>query len=105
MRLAMTDQAAAPPPSPLAAAPARSAVSRVGAMLVVLITIALAWGAVQGSSLSRTPFLSKGEPREAIVVQDLLRHGNWILPRRNAVQLPKKPPLFYWLAALVARAR
>lgn len=74
-------------------------------MLATLITVGLAWGAVQGSSLSLTPFLSKGEPREAIVVQDLLRQGNWILPRRNAVQLPRKPPLFYWLAALVARAR
>jgi 4-amino-4-deoxy-L-arabinose transferase-like glycosyltransferase len=104
-RQAMSDDAAAPTPSPLAVAPVRSPVSRVGAMLIALFTVALAWGAVQGSGLSLTPFLSKGEPREAIVVQDLLRQGNWILPRRNAVQLPKKPPLFYWLAALVARAR
>jgi len=38
-------------------------------------------------------------------VQDLVRHGNWILPRRNGVQLPRKPPLFYWLAAGAARVR
>ena len=66
---------------------------------------AAAWAGLQLYGLARTPFYTKGEPREAIVVQDLVRHGNWILPRRNAVQLPRKPPLFYWLAGAVAKVR
>jgi 4-amino-4-deoxy-L-arabinose transferase-like glycosyltransferase len=52
-----------------------------------------------------TPFHTRGEPREAVVVQDLVARGDWILPRRNATVLPRKPPLFYWLGGAVARAR
>ncbi len=99
----MSEEPAAPATiaPPMLLAPAR----RVGATLAVLVIVAAAWAAVQGSALSRTPFHTKGEPREAIVVQDVVRHGNWILPKRNGVELPRKPPLFYWLAGIVAHAR
>jgi 4-amino-4-deoxy-L-arabinose transferase-like glycosyltransferase len=76
---------------------------RVAAMLTVLAVVGAAWALLQLYGLSLTPFHTKGEPREAIVVQDLVRHGNWILPRRNGGQLPRKPPLFYWLAGVAAQ--
>lgn len=94
----MSDEAAAATPT----APAPS--GRAAPMLFALVAVALAWAVVQVYGLSLTPFHTRGEAREAILVQELVRHGDWILPRRNGVQLPQKPPLFYWLAALTARA-
>src|SRR6185369_1424300 len=78
---------------------------RTLSILVAGVVVAAAWAVLQLYALGATPFHTRGEPREAVVVQDLVRHGNWILPRRNGVQLPRKPPLFYWLAAGAARVR
>lgn len=47
------------------------------------------------------PIWHHGEAREALVVQGLLQHQQWILPLRNG-DLPSKPPLFHWIAALLA---
>ena len=74
-------------------------------VLVVAVLIAAAWAGLQLYGLDSTPFHTNGEPREAVVVQDLVRQGNWILPRRNGVELPRKPPLFYWLGAAAAHVR
>jgi 4-amino-4-deoxy-L-arabinose transferase-like glycosyltransferase len=49
------------------------------------------------------PFYSHGEPREAVVIQEIVHSGEWILPRRNGIELPAKPPLFHWLGAIVSR--
>lgn len=73
-------------------------------MLLALVVVAATWGALQLWGLGRTPFHTRGEPREAVVVQDLVAHQNWILPRRNGTQLPRKPPLFYWLGGAAAGA-
>lgn len=51
----------------------------------------------------RTPFFTKGEPREALVVRQMLEHGAWVLPSRpsaTGLTIASKPPLFHWLAAL-----
>jgi 4-amino-4-deoxy-L-arabinose transferase-like glycosyltransferase len=50
------------------------------------------------------PFYTKGEPREAVVSQRMLAHGELILPRRSDTEIARKPPLFHWLAASVAAA-
>ncbi|RMF21103.1 MAG: phospholipid carrier-dependent glycosyltransferase [Deltaproteobacteria bacterium] len=55
-------------------------------------------------SISGTPFYTKGEPREAIVVQAIIDTGEFILPLRNGNEIPSKPPLFHWLGALVSAA-
>jgi 4-amino-4-deoxy-L-arabinose transferase-like glycosyltransferase len=47
-------------------------------------------------------FTTKGEAREALVVQDMLEQGNYILPLRNGVEIPSKPPLFHWIGAGVS---
>jgi hypothetical protein len=79
--------------------------ARVPGTLLALLVMGLAWAVLQLWGLGLTPFHTRGEPREAVVVQDLVAHNRWILPRRNAVELPRKPPLFYWLAGAAAGAR
>jgi 4-amino-4-deoxy-L-arabinose transferase-like glycosyltransferase len=51
----------------------------------------------------RNPFYTRGEPREALVVQTIVRDGTIILPMRNGDELPSKPPLFHWLGALASQ--
>jgi len=52
---------------------------------------------------SRT-FSTKGEAREAVVVQSMWQSGNYILPLRNAEEIPSKPPMFHWLAVMTSKA-
>jgi 4-amino-4-deoxy-L-arabinose transferase-like glycosyltransferase len=50
--------------------------------------------------LGRLPFFDKGEPREALAVQDIVQRGEWLFPLKRATAIPSKPPLFHWSAAL-----
>jgi 4-amino-4-deoxy-L-arabinose transferase-like glycosyltransferase len=76
----------------------------------VLVTAAYAlvvvgvWIALQLWGLGTVPFHTKGEPREGLVVWEMTHGGGWMLPRRNGVELPSKPPLFHWLAAATSLA-
>lgn len=76
-----------------------TASAAAGALLV-----AVAWAVLQLWGLEQTPFHTKGEPREALVVVEMLRTNEWVLPRRNGVELPSKPPCFHWLGALASLA-
>ena len=49
--------------------------------------------------LGATPFYNKGEPREAMAVQDIVLRGEWLVPLKRATDVPSKPPLFHWSAA------
>ena len=49
--------------------------------------------------LGVAPFFDKGEPREAMAVQDIVRRGEWLVPLKRATDVPSKPPLFHWSAA------
>ncbi|HSP96050.1 MAG TPA: glycosyltransferase family 39 protein [Candidatus Dormibacteraeota bacterium] len=82
----------------------QTASARWPGTLLALVVVALGWALLQLWGLGNTPFHTRGEPREAVVVQDLVAHDHWILPRRNGVELPRKPPLFYWLAGAASRA-
>ena len=80
--------------SPLFDAVARPAlalpiITAVGALLYLL-------------NLGGYPFYTKGEPREAVTVFDIVHGGGVILPRRAGVEVPSKPLLMHWLAALVS---
>ncbi|MBX3027732.1 glycosyltransferase family 39 protein [bacterium] len=79
-------------------------IARWPATLLALLVVGAAWATLQLWGLGDTPFHTRGEPREAVVVQDLVAHDRWILPRRNGVDLPRKPPLFYWLGGATSRA-
>ncbi|MBM4260957.1 MAG: glycosyltransferase family 39 protein [Deltaproteobacteria bacterium] len=52
--------------------------------------------------LASTPFFDKGEPREAMAVQDIMNRGEWLVPLKRATDVPSKPPLFHWSAAAVS---
>jgi 4-amino-4-deoxy-L-arabinose transferase-like glycosyltransferase len=45
------------------------------------------------------PFYTRGEPREGLVVREMLRSGDWLVPARPGGDLARKPPLYYWTAA------
>jgi 4-amino-4-deoxy-L-arabinose transferase-like glycosyltransferase len=54
--------------------------------------------------LGAAPFYDKGEPREAMAVQDIVRRGEWLVPLKRATDVPSKPPLFHWTAAAAFHA-
>lgn len=51
--------------------------------------------------LAQSDLYNKGEPREGLVVQDMVHSGRWLLPLRNN-ELPSKPPMFHWIASAVS---
>jgi 4-amino-4-deoxy-L-arabinose transferase-like glycosyltransferase len=67
---------------------------------VILLT--LLCGALYFPYLGSRPFFDKGEPREAMAVQDIVQRGEWLVPLKRATDIPSKPPLFHWSAALTA---
>jgi len=50
------------------------------------------------------PFYTRGEPREGLVVREMLRSGAWLVPARPAGEPARKPPLYYWAAAAALTA-
>ncbi len=59
---------------------------------------------VGGVGLADVPFYTRGEPREAVVVQEMARGGGFVLPLRNGDDVPAKPPVFHWLGLAASRA-
>ena len=53
--------------------------------------------------LGDAPFYSRGESREGLVVWEMFKTGNWILPMINGEYIPFKPPLFHWVGALISK--
>jgi 4-amino-4-deoxy-L-arabinose transferase-like glycosyltransferase len=53
-------------------------------------------------NLGGYPLYTKGEPREAVTVFDIVHGGGVILPQRAGIEIPSKPLLMHWLAALVS---
>ncbi|HKN12613.1 MAG TPA: glycosyltransferase family 39 protein [Candidatus Binatus sp.] len=53
-------------------------------------------------NLGGYPLYTKGEPREAVTVFDIVHGGGVLLPQRAGVEIPSKPLLMHWLAALVS---
>jgi Dolichyl-phosphate-mannose-protein mannosyltransferase len=70
--------------------------------IAYVILLILLCGVLYFPYLGSTPFSSKGEPREAIAVQDIVQRGEWLVPLKRAMDIPSKPPLFHWSAALTA---
>ena len=53
-------------------------------------------------NLGGYPFYTKGEPREAVTVFNMLHGGGFILPLRAGIEVPSKPLLMHWLAVLIS---
>ncbi|GAB4343054.1 MAG: glycosyltransferase family 39 protein [Candidatus Abyssubacteria bacterium] len=43
------------------------------------------------------------EPRYAQVSREMLQTGDWVVPHLNGEVYPEKPPLYFWLVALVSQ--
>ena len=52
--------------------------------------------------LGNIPFYERGEPREGLVVWEMYKTGNWILPIINGDYIPFKPPFFHWAGVLIS---
>jgi len=50
------------------------------------------------------PFQKDAEPQSAQWIQSIVRDGHWLIPSDAYGYTDRKPPLFYWLSALVAKA-
>jgi hypothetical protein len=72
----------------------------LGAALVVCLLLAAAL-ALPG--LGRRPLYSAGEVRVALIAKEMLKRGDYLVPRLNGVRYYEKPPLMYWATALSYR--
>lgn len=66
----------------------------------LFLVVALA-AALASAGIATIPFYTRGEPREALVVQAMVRGEGVVLPLRKN-ELPRKPPFFHWLGAGVS---
>src|ERR1700687_6074161 len=70
--------------------------------LVILVPLALG---VFTSQLGVADWEDDSESCGGQIVQEMLDGQGWVLPLRNGLHIPVKPPLFYWLGALSATVR
>ncbi len=49
------------------------------------------------------PFQKDAEPQSAEWIQSIVRDGHWLIPHDAYGYIDRKPPLFYWLSATVAK--
>ncbi len=68
----------------------------LASLLFVISLLAFCW------RLGKGPIYRTMEGREALVMQEIVRTGNWVLPLRNGETIPSKPPLLHWLGVAVA---
>ena len=71
--------------------------------LAIALFILLAASIFSTSILGSTPFFTRGEAREALVVKAMNSTQNYILPRTDGDQISAKPPMLHWLAISTAR--
>src|SRR5580658_10550308 len=83
----------AAPPSLLAAVSSSSYAVPILMMLGVALYLV---------NLGGYPLYTKGEPREAVTIFNIVHGGGLILPQRAGVEIPSKPLLMHWLAALAS---
>jgi 4-amino-4-deoxy-L-arabinose transferase-like glycosyltransferase len=80
--------------------PAQHWATRTGALLALLLSSAF----FLTNAITDVPFHTKGEPREALVIQSMFEHHEYVLPLRNGNEIPSKPPLFHWLGTIAAHS-
>jgi 4-amino-4-deoxy-L-arabinose transferase-like glycosyltransferase len=44
--------------------------------------------------------ITRGEGREALVAQSMVKSGDWVLPTGYASDIPSKPPFLHWLISI-----
>ncbi|MGB8684943.1 MAG: glycosyltransferase family 39 protein [Candidatus Binatus sp.] len=74
---------------------ARKSALLAGAALFAFVVLVQGIGA---------PFQKDAEPQSAEWIQSIVRDGNWLIPHDAYGYTDRKPPLFYWLSAIVAKS-
>lgn len=74
--------------------------SMVKAVWLLALLIAIIAVIFYASTLGNRSIATRGEGREALVVSGIIEQQKVLLPRRNGIDVPSKPPLFHWLAAV-----
>jgi len=69
---------------------------------LAILVLTLVGAALFLVNLGGYPFYTKGEPREAVTVFNMLHGGGFILPLRAGIEVPSKPLLMHWLAAIIS---
>ncbi|MGO9602288.1 MAG: ArnT family glycosyltransferase [Candidatus Binataceae bacterium] len=109
--IALTEEQAARPSAAEVVSPAATAaVGRADDLpaiasprFAIPMLLALGW-VLFLSNLGGYPLYTKGEPREAVTVFDIVHGGGVILPMRAGVEIPSKPLLMHWMAAAISLA-
>lgn len=65
--------------------------------LLVMAALIFCWG------IWSVPILAHNEARRMVVVQEMLKSGNWLVPTLNGEFYLAKPPLLYWLMAATCK--
>ena len=50
------------------------------------------------------PFQKDQEPQSAQWIQGIVQRGDWLIPSDDYGGIDRKPPLYYWLSALIVKA-
>src|SRR5512134_2994576 len=74
------------------------AVSRRDVVLDLLWLLGIAL-AMMGAGLGLRDPWPADEPRFALIAQDMLRSGDWLVPRVGGDLYADKPPLYFWAMA------
>jgi hypothetical protein len=78
--------------------------ARVTVRRIVSFAIAFVIALVVLSQGITAPFQKDQEPQSAEWLADVVHQGHWLLPHDYYGFVNRKPPLFYWLTALVVEA-
>ncbi|MGA9724281.1 MAG: phospholipid carrier-dependent glycosyltransferase, partial [Candidatus Binatus sp.] len=78
--------------------------SRVAFLRPAMLAIAAMFAFVVLTQGISAPFQKDAEPQSAEWIQSIVRDGHWLIPSDAYGFSDRKPPLFYWLSALVAKS-
>jgi 4-amino-4-deoxy-L-arabinose transferase-like glycosyltransferase len=95
-RRATGGSATAPSPLDRLLRPGRASSREVVVDLVWLLALGLL---LMGAGIGLRDPWPADEPRFALVAQDMLRTGDWLIPRVGGDPYADKPPVFFWLMA------
>ena len=71
--------------------------------LVKIIVLLLLGSAILLINLGGWDLWNPDEPRYAEIAREMLQTGNYLIPHINSEVYPDKPPLFFWIIALVSK--
>lgn len=63
----------------------------------------LVFGALYGLQLGNAPLANPDESRYAEIPREMVATGDWVTPRLNGVVYFEKPPLVYWVGAVLQK--